>query len=455
MTDSRLQALSPLDGRYADKCADLAALFSESALIARRVRVEAAWFRQLATSGRFAALPVPSATLDACLHALRHGLDDGDVARVKAIERDTNHDVKAVEYFMRERLATAGAAPAALEFVHFACTSEDINNLAYALMLAEARARILLPAIEAVRGRLLAFADAHASLAMLSRTHGQPASPTTLGKEAANFAARIARASASLGAVEILGKFNGAVGCFNAHVAADPAHDWRSESRRLVTGLGLAANEMTTQIEPHDWIAAYCDALARANTILIDLCRDAWGYVSLGYFTQKMVAGEVGSSTMPHKVNPIAFENAEGNAGLANAMLRHFSEKLPVSRWQRDLTDSTVMRNLGVALGHSLLAWRSALAGLERIDPDALRIGADLDAHWEVLGEAIQTVLRAHGVTGGYEKLKAFTRGRDVGARKLREFVATLGLPAAARERLESLTPAAYTGLAEALARSR
>ena len=455
MTDPRLNALSPLDGRYAEKCADLAALFSESALIARRVRVEAAWFRQLSASGRFTALPAPSAAVEACLHAMWHGVDSGDVARVKSIERETNHDVKAVEYFVRERLAAAGASPAALEFVHFACTSEDVNNLAYALMLAEARERILLPAIEAVRGRLLAVADSHASLAMLSRTHGQPATPTTLGKEAANFAARMARAAASLRAVEILGKFNGAVGCFNAHVAADPAHDWRAESRRLVTGLGLVANEMTTQIEPHDWVAAYCDALARANTILIDLCRDAWGYVSLGYFAQKAATGEVGSSTMPHKVNPIAFENAEGNAGLANAMLRHFSEKLPVSRWQRDLTDSTVMRNLGAALGHSLLAWRSALAGLERIEPDASRIAADLDEHWEVLGEAIQTVLRAHGITGGYETLKAFTRGRHVGPRELREFVATLGLPAAARERLVGLTPAAYTGLAEALARSR
>jgi adenylosuccinate lyase len=288
---------------------------------------------------------------------------------------------------------------------------------------------------------------------MLSRTHGQPASPTTLGKEAANFAARLRRASAAFGRVEALGKFNGAVGNFNAHLAAFPALDWRAESRALVIGLGLVPNEHTTQIEPHDWIAEYCDALARANTVLIDLCRDAWGYVSLGYFAQKAVAGEVGSSTMPHKVNPIAFENAEGNAGLANAMLRHLSDKLPVSRWQRDLTDSTVMRNLGVACGHALLAWRSARAGLERIEPDAARIALDLDAHWEVLAEAIQTVMRAHGVADAYERLKEFTRGRDVGAPRLRAFVATLGLPDDARRRLESLTPAAYTGLAEALAR--
>jgi adenylosuccinate lyase len=454
MTDSRLNALSPLDGRYADKCADLAALFSEAALIARRVRIEAAWFARLAGSGRFAALSRPTAAVTACLESLARGVDEAGVARVKAIERETNHDVKAVEYFVREQLASAGATTAELEFVHFACTSEDINNLAYALMLAEARERILLPAIAAVTAHLGVLAGRHASLAMLSRTHGQAASPTTLGKEAANFAARLSRAADAFREVEVLGKFNGAVGCFNAHVAADPAHDWRGESRRLIEGLGLAANEYTTQIEPHDWIAAYCDALARANTILVDLCRDAWGYVSLGYFAQKAVAGEVGSSTMPHKVNPIAFENAEGNAGLANAMLRHFSDKLPVSRWQRDLTDSTVMRNLGAAFAHALLAWRSALAGLTRIEPDAARIAADLDGHWEVLAEAIQTVLRAHGVAGGYEKLKEFTRGRGIGADELRRFVATLGLPDAARERLEKLTPGSYTGLAEALARA-
>jgi adenylosuccinate lyase len=321
-------------------------------------------------------------------------------------------------------------------------------------MLAEAREAILLPAIAAVRDHLAALGARHARLPMLSRTHGQAASPTTLGKEMANFAARLTRAADALLRVGILGKFNGAVGNFNAHVAALPSVDWRAESRRLVEGFGLVPNEHTTQIEPHDWIAEYCDALARANTILVDLCRDVWGYVSIGYFTQHAVAGEVGSSTMPHKVNPIAFENAEGNAGLANAMLRHFSEKLPVSRWQRDLSDSTVLRNLGVALGHSLLGWRSAHAGLQRIEPDAARIAADLAGHWEVLAEAIQTALRAHGVAGGYEKLKEFTRGRDVGPAELRAFVATLGLPEDARRRLEDLTPASYTGLAEALARA-
>jgi adenylosuccinate lyase len=454
MTDHRLSALSPLDGRYADKCADLAALFSEAALIGCRVRVEAAWFRQLASSGHFPALGSLHAPLISRLDALAHSLDESSIRRVKEVERETNHDVKAVEYFVREQLAAAGARPAQLEFVHFACTSEDINNLCYAMMISEARRSVLLPLIGAVADRLAGFAQDQAATAMLSRTHGQPASPTTMGKEAANFVTRLRRAAASLESVELLGKFNGAVGNFNAHHIAAPQVDWRAESRRFVLALGLVPNEHTTQIEPHDCIAECCDALARADTVLIDLCRDLWGYVSLGYFRQRPVAGETGSSTMPHKVNPIDFENAEGNAGFANAMLRHFSEKLPVSRWQRDLSDSTVLRNLGVAFAHSALAWRSALRGLDRIEPDGARMTADLDAHWEVLAEAIQTVMRAHGIPGSYEKLKEFTRGRDVGARELRSFVATLGLPEDARRRLESLTPAAYTGLAEALART-
>ncbi|MGB5131552.1 MAG: adenylosuccinate lyase [Steroidobacteraceae bacterium] len=454
MTDHRLTALSPLDGRYADKCAELAALFSEAALVGYRVRVEAAWFRQLASSGHFAALGSLPAPLAARLHSLTQVVDESAVRRVKEIERETNHDVKAVEYFVREQLAASGARPAQLEFVHFACTSEDINNLCYAMMLSEARDNVLLPLIGEVADRLSGLAQEQAATAMLSRTHGQPASPTTLGKEAANFVARLRRAAASLAGVELLGKFNGAVGNFNAHRVAGPQVDWRAESRRFVQGLGLVPNEYTTQIEPHDCIAEYCDALARADTVLIDLCRDLWGYVSLGYFRQRPVAGETGSSTMPHKVNPIDFENAEGNAGLANAMLRHFAEKLPVSRWQRDLSDSTVLRNLGVAFGHSAIAWRSALRGLDRIEPDGARMAADLDAHWEVLAEAIQTVMRAHGISGGYEKLKEFTRGRDVGAQELSSFVASLGLPDDARHRLESLTPAAYTGFAEALART-
>jgi adenylosuccinate lyase len=454
MTDPRLNALSPLDGRYAEKCADLAALFSEAALIGHRVRVEAAWFRQLTKTGRFPTLERMAKAVDKRLETLARGIDEAGLRRVKELERQTNHDVKAVEYYVREQLAAAGATPAQLEFVHFACTSEDINNLSYALMLSAARERVLLPAITEVAEHLAALAARHAATPMLSRTHGQAASPTTVGKEAANFAARLRRSANSLQAVEVLGKFNGAVGNFNAHVAGDPAVDWRAESRQLIGSLGLSPNEHTTQIEPHDWIAAYCDALARADTILIDLCRDFWSYISLGYFAQKAVAGEVGSSTMPHKVNPIAFENAEGNAGLANAMLRYFSDKLPVSRGQRDLSDSTVMRNLGVAFAHSALAWRSALAGLARIEPDTARIASDLDAHWEVLAEAIQTVMRAHGIAGAYEKLKEFTHGRSVGAAELRSFVAGLGLPDEARSRLEKLAPSSYTGLAEALARA-
>ncbi|MGH8130389.1 MAG: adenylosuccinate lyase [Steroidobacteraceae bacterium] len=454
MTESRLTALSPLDGRYADKCADLALLFSEAALIGYRVRVEAAWYRQLAKSGKFSAIArLPSAVAER-VAALSRALDDGGLRRVKELERQTNHDVKAVEYFIREQLSAVGATADKLECVHFACTSEDINNLSYALMLSAARERVLLPLISEVADHLAALAARHAATPMLSRTHGQPASPTTLGKEAANFAARLRRAANSLLRVEILGKWNGAVGNFNAHVAGNPGIEWRVESRRLIESLGLTPNEHTTQIEPHDWVAEYCDALARADTILIDLCRDLWAYISLGYFTQRPVAGEVGSSTMPHKVNPIAFENAEGNAGLANAMLRHFSEKLPVSRWQRDLADSTLMRNLGVAFAHSAIAWRSAIAGLVRVEPDTAHIAADLDAHWEVLAEAIQTVMRAHGIAGGYEKLKEFTRGRCVGTAELRAFVAGLGLPDEVRRRLETLTPSSYTGLAEALARA-
>ena len=453
MTDARLTALSPLDGRYSEKCADVAQLFSEAALIGFRVRVETEWFRRLAATGRFPELARLPATVETRLDSLSAGFPEDGAARVKAIEGRTKHDVKAVEYFVREELSAAGATPAQLEFVHFGCTSEDINNLSYALMLVAARASILLPLIGQVADALAAIAARHAGTAMLCRTHGQAATPSTLGKEAANYAARLRRAAGTLRAVPALGKWNGAVGNFNAHVAALPELDWRAESRGLIESFGLVPNEYTTQIEPHDWIAEYCDALARADTILIDLCRDLWGYISLGYFTQRPVAGEVGSSTMPHKVNPIDFENAEGNAGFANAMLRHFAEKLPVSRWQRDLSDSTVMRNLGVAVGHSALAWRSAQAGLARIDADEARIAADLDAHYEVLAEAVQTVMRAHGIPDAYDRLKEFTRGRRIDAAGLSAFVAGLGLPEDARRRLEAMTPGTYTGLAEALAR--
>jgi adenylosuccinate lyase len=454
MTDARLTALSPLDGRYSEKCADVRRLFSESALIAWRVRVEAAWLVHLSASGSFPAIAKLRTSVVAKLEELSGGIDEAAAGRVKTLERQTNHDVKAVEYFVREELAAVGATPAQLEFVHFGCTSEDINNVCYGLMLSAARESILSPLIGEVADQFAAIAARHAGTAMLCRTHGQPATPSTLGKEAANFAVRLRHAARSLGQVEVLGKWNGAVGNFNAHVAAAPSIDWRAESRRFVGSLGLTPNEHTTQIEPHDWIAEYCDALARADTILIDLCRDLWGYISLGYFAQRPVAGEVGSSTMPHKVNPIDFENAEGNAGFANAMLRHFAEKLPVSRWQRDLTDSTVMRNLGVAIGHSALAWRSALAGLARIEADEARIAEDLDAHFEVLAEAIQTVMRAHGIADAYDRLKDFTRGRAIDAATLTAFISGLGLPDDARRRLETLTPGSYTGLAEALARA-
>ncbi|MBM5811770.1 MAG: adenylosuccinate lyase [Gammaproteobacteria bacterium] len=454
MTDEhRLNALSPLDGRYAGKCADLAALFSEAALIRHRVRVEAEWLRHLLAGGGFPALAALPAAARARLESLCDDTGTAGVRRVKELEAVTRHDVKAVEYFLREELAAAGAEPAQLELVHFGCTSEDINNLSYALMLDEARSDVLLPLIEELARALAALAHEHAGLPMLARTHGQPASPTTLGKEAANFTARLRRAAAGLARVEIRAKWNGAVGNFNAHCVALPELDWRAETRVFIESLGLVQNEYTTQIEPHDWIAEYCDALARADSVLIDLCRDFWGYIALGYFRQATLAGEVGSSTMPHKVNPIDFENAEGNAGIANALLRHLADKLPISRWQRDLSDSTVLRNLGVALGHSALAWRSAHTGLARLAPDSGRLAADLDAHWEVLAEAIQTVMRLHGVPEAYERLKEFTRGRRIGPAELAGFVATLGLPAEAQRRLEALTPVAYTGLAAALAR--
>jgi adenylosuccinate lyase len=384
---------------------------------------------------------------------LAAGVDDAFAARVKEIEARTNHDVKAVEYAIRELLAAAGAAPATLEFVHFGCTSEDINNLSYALMLTAARERVLLPLMERIDAALTRQAHEYADFAMLSRTHGQAATPTTLGKELANVVMRLRRQREAFAAVRALGKMNGAVGNYNAHIVACPDTDWPAVARSFVESLGLQFNTHTIQIEPHDWIAEFCDALARHNTVVEDLCRDVWGYVALGYFRQRSVAGEVGSSTMPHKVNPIDFENAEGNLGLANALLRHFSARLPLSRWQRDLTDSTVLRNLGVALGHAALACRSLLQGLDKLEADRTRLLADLDANWEVLAEPIQMVLRRHGIADAYDRLKEFSRGRRVGAAELRSFVAGLDLPAEARERLAQLTPATYVGLAARLAR--
>jgi adenylosuccinate lyase len=447
-----VDALSPVDGRYRKATQPLRVLLSEAGLIRERIRVEAQWLLHLSAAVPELAGARLSPEVIGRARELAKEPDAEAAAAVKAIEARTNHDVKAVEYYVREQLSAAGASEAALELVHFGCTSEDINNLSYARILQQARAK-LLETLQTRIDELSAFAHRYADTAMLARTHGQPASPTTLGKEFANFTARLQRARERWQSVVILGKWNGAVGNFNAHVAAVPAADWPTLSRAFVESLGLELNPYTTQIEPHDWIAEYCDALAAINVILVDLCRDCWGYISLGYLRQRAVATEVGSSTMPHKVNPIDFENAEGNLGIANALLKHFSEKLPVSRWQRDLTDSTVLRNLGVALGHTLIAWRALGRGLDKVAADPARIAADIDGAWEVLGEAVQTVLRAAGVPEGYERLKDFTRGQAIDAHALAAFIDTLPLSADEKLRLKALTPEGYTGLAARLAR--
>ena len=448
-------ALSPLDGRYARKLGEVRSLFSESGLMRERVRVECAWFLALAAGPATDALAKLPPAAREFLAGLAKNPEATDVGAIKQIETRTNHDVKAVEYWLRDELQARGAAPAALEWVHFACTSEDINNLAYALMLKNARATLLLPLLNGIGATLDALAHRHANVAMLARTHGQAATPTTMGKEFANFAARLESQRSGIERVAILGKMNGAVGNFNAHVAALPRVDWPAFSAAFVGSLGLQLNSYTTQIEPHDWIAEYCHALMRANTVLLDFSRDMWSYISMGYFTQRTVAGEVGSSTMPHKVNPIDFENAEGNLGLANALLGYFADKLPISRLQRDLTDSTVLRNIGTAIGHSVLAFKSLSAGLEKIELDSARIGLDLDRAWEVLGEALQTVMRAHGIADAYDKLKTFTRGRPVDQHAMREFIVSLGLPADEKARLLELTPSGYVGLAPVLALRR
>jgi adenylosuccinate lyase len=453
---SPLTALSPLDGRYAAKVRPLQEHFSEFALIRERVAIEIEWLIALASEPSFTPLPPFSAKTVKELRAAAQKFAPADAERVKAIEAKTNHDVKAVEYWLRERFASNRVVAPASEFIHFACTSEDVNNLAHSRMLMGGRDRVLLPAVERIVARLDALASRHAKLAMLSRTHGQPASPTTLGKEMANVAHRLRRARGKLASVALLGKLNGATGNFNAHVAAVPGVDWPALAGRFVTSLGLTYNPLTIQIEPHDAMAEAFDAFARLNTILLDLDRDVWGYISLGYFRQKVKAGEVGSSTMPHKVNPIDFENSEGNLGLANALLRHLSEKLPVSRWQRDLTDSTVLRNVGVALGYSLLGYESCLRGLAKLEANPARIAADLDGHWDVLAEAVQTVMRAHRIEGSYEKLKELTRGKGAITRAdLHAFVKKLPLPAEAKTRLLELTPATYVGLAPKLAREK
>jgi adenylosuccinate lyase len=449
-----LTALSPLDGRYGNKTVSLRDFFSEYALIKYRVIVEIEWLKALAAEPAIAEVPAFSAAAIALLDGIADHFSVADAERVKAIEATTNHDVKAVEYFLKEKTKASAEIAAVSEFIHFACTSEDINNLSHGLMLKGARDAVLLPALEKLIARLTDLAHDLADLPMLSRTHGQPASPTTVGKELANVVHRLRRAWDAIGAVELLGKINGAVGNYNAHLAAYPDLDWEDFARAFVDHLGLTFNPYTIQIEPHDAMAELYDAITRANTVLIDLNRDVWGYISLGYFKQKVKAGEVGSSTMPHKVNPIDFENSEGNLGLANAVLRHLAEKLPVSRWQRDLTDSTVLRNMGVGFGYSLLAYESCLRGLGKLEANPAALAADLDANWEVLAEPIQTVMRRHGVANPYEQLKELTRGKAGMTREtLHAFIDGLEIPGDAKTRLKAMTPANYVGMAAELAK--
>ncbi len=448
-----LTALSPLDGRYAGKVDALRPIFSEYGLIRARVKVEVEWLLALASEPGIPELPPFSATAIARLQALAVDFSVADAARVKEIERTTNHDVKAVEYLIKERLKDDEELGPALEFVHFACTSEDINNLSYALLLGEARQQVLLPKLDALIETLRAMAHQHAGLPMLARTHGQTASPTTVGKELANVVARLQRQGDVLAGLPMPGKINGAVGNYNAHVAAYPDIDWPAFSKHFVESLGLDWQPYTTQIEPHDGIAEMCDASRRIDTIAIDLCRDIWGYISQGYFKQALKAGEIGSSTMPHKVNPIDFENAEGNFGIASALFEHFAIKLPVSRWQRDLTDSTVLRALGTAFGHMLIGFDALQRGLGKLTVNPERLAADLDGAWEVLAEAVQTVMRRHGLPNPYEQLKALTRGQGITEASMRAFIASLDLPEDDKQRLLAMTPGSYTGLAEQLAR--
>jgi adenylosuccinate lyase len=451
---SPLTALSPLDGRYHKQLEPLRRYFSEAALFRYRVTVEIRWLLALAAEPQIAEIKPFSAATKAELERVIESFSDDDASLVKQIEAETNHDVKAIEYWLKRRLAGNPEAASVTEFIHFACTSEDINNLAYSLMLKEGRDSVLLPAVDRIVTDLTALAIRHADLAMLSRTHGQPASPTTMGKELANVVHRLRRARHNLSGVSLQGKINGAVGNYNAHLAAYPDFDWERFAQRFVQGLGLEFNPYTIQIEPHDSLAEQFDAIARTNTIVLDLDRDLWGYISLGYFKQKTRAGEIGSSTMPHKVNPIDFENSEGNLGIANALLRHLADKLPVSRWQRDLTDSTVLRNVGVALGHSLLAYESCLKGLSRLEADPARLASDLDATWEVLAEPIQTVMRRYGVPNAYEQLKDLTRGKGIDRESLQAFVRGLPIPEGEKQRLLQLAPGTYTGKAAELARN-
>ena len=450
---SPLTALSPIDGRYASKADALREWLSEAAFMRNRVKVEVHWLIALSQAG-LPDMPKFSPASEAALLALVDNFTEAHASRIKEIEAVTNHDVKAVEYWLKEQVKGNAELEAASEFIHFACTSEDINNTSHGMMLKGAREGVILPALQRVHARLVELAHANARQPMLSRTHGQPASPTTLGKEMANVAARLARAIERIQRVELLGKMNGAVGNYNAHLSAYPAFDWEAFSKQVIeTRLGLTFNPYTIQIEPHDYMAELFDAVARTNTILIDFARDVWGYVSVGYFKQRLKEGEIGSSTMPHKVNPIDFENAEGNLGLANALLRHLSEKLPISRWQRDLTDSTVLRNMGVALGYAVLAYNSLGVGLGKLELNREALQEDLDSSWEVLAEPIQTVMRRYGVQGAYEKLKEVTRGKTVRPEDLHGLIRSLQIPEAEKQRLLAMTPASYVGLAATLAR--
>ncbi|WP_313704486.1 adenylosuccinate lyase [Massilia sp.] len=451
---SSLSALSPLDGRYAAKTDKLRPILSEAGFMHHRVMVEIAWLQALAQAG-FDEIKPFSAEASTHLDDLAAGFGEEDAARIKEIEAVTNHDVKAVEYWLKEKVKDVPELVAASEFIHFGCTSEDINNTSHGMMLKTARDTVLLPSLQAIIAKLTEIAHVNAELPMLSRTHGQTASPTTLGKEFANVVARLQRAAKRIADVEILGKMNGAVGNYNAHLSAYPGFDWPAFSKDVIENrLGLTFNPYTIQIEPHDYMAEMFDAIARANTILLDLNRDIWTYVSLGYFKQKLKAGEIGSSTMPHKVNPIDFENSEGNLGLANAVLRHMAEKLPVSRMQRDLTDSTVLRNIGVGFGYALLAYDSCLRGLNKLEVNAARLEADLDASWEVLAEPVQTVMRRYGIENPYEQLKELTRGKGITREALQEFIGKLAVPQEAKDLLLQMTPANYTGLAAQLAKA-
>ncbi|MDC9605649.1 MULTISPECIES: adenylosuccinate lyase [Xenorhabdus] len=448
---SSLTAVSPIDGRYGDKVSALRAIFSEFGLLKFRVQVEVRWLQKLAATTEIQEVPAFDADANAYLDEIIVNFNEQDALRIKEIERTTNHDVKAVEYFLKEKVAHIPALHQVAEFIHFACTSEDINNLSHALMLKTAREEVLLPQWRQIIDTITRMAHDYRDLPLLSRTHGQPATPSTVGKEFANVAYRMKRQFRQLEQVEVLGKINGAVGNYNAHLSAYPQVDWHQFSESFVTSLGIQWNPYTTQIEPHDYIAELFDCVARFNTILIDFDRDIWGYIALNHFKQKTIAGEIGSSTMPHKVNPIDFENSEGNLGLANAVLGHLASKLPVSRWQRDLTDSTVLRNLGVGLGYALIAYQSTMKGLNKLEVNEQHLLNELDGNWEVLAEPIQTVMRRYGIEKPYEKLKELTRGKRVDAEGMKAFIDGLELPEAEKERLKSMTPANYIGYATSL----